>query len=277
MILASLFFALMASAVKFSGDMPLMQKVFFRNLFAFFVALFMMIKKGESFKGNSLPFLGLRAVLGLLGVILYFFAISNLVLADASILNNTSPFFVILFSFFFLKEPIKKIQVPTLLLAFLGAILVIKPQFNYTIIPSILGLASGMFAGGAYVVVRYLRKTDSPQTVVFYFSLMSILISLPFLLMGHYVSPTPMQWLGLIGVGFFATFAQFLITYAYRYAPAGELSIYNYMQILFTLLLGLAFWSEVPDLLSILGGALIVLAGYINYRFSPREKTKPIL
>src|SRR5699024_4356756 len=116
MLLAAFSFSLMETSVKLAVDLPLMQKVFVRNLFVFFVAMYIMFKNIESFKGNNLSFLTLRSVLGLLGVILYFFALSNLVLADASILNNTSPFFVIVFSFIFLKEPIKKMEIPILLL-----------------------------------------------------------------------------------------------------------------------------------------------------------------
>lgn len=271
-IFAAFFFSLMAASVKLAGEVPLMQKIFFRNFIAIFVALFMLKKSGESIRGNNLPFLTLRSVLGFLGVLCNFYAISNLYLADANILNNTNPFFVIVFSFIFLKEPIKKFQVPILGLAFLGAIFVIKPQFNYTIIPSITGLTSGMFAGGAYCVLRYLRDYDSPQTIVFYFAAISTLISFPFLVLGEYVAPTPIQWVGLLGAGICATIAQFLITNAYRYAPASELSIYNYTQILFTLLWGMLFWGEILDLLSIVGGVLIITAAYVNYRYTHQQK-----
>lgn len=271
MIIAALFFSLMSASVKLAGDLPLMQKVFFRNLVAFFVALFTLKRNGRSIKGNNLPFLTLRGILGYLGVVFNFYAISNLYLADASILNNTSPFFVIIFSFLFLREPIKKFQIPTLVLAFLGAILVIKPQFNYTFLSSTSGLASGMFAGGAYCVLRYLRDYDTPETIVFYFSAISMIITFPSLIFGKYITPTTIQWISLLGAGAFAAIAQFLITNAYRYAPAGQLSIYNYMQILFALLWGLLFWNETPDLFSIFGAIIIVGAAYINYRCTRQE------
>lgn len=272
MLIATLSFALMATTVKWTGNLPLMQKVFFRNAVALMVTLIISVKKGEPIKGHNRPFLLLRSILGFLGLLLYFFGLSNLYLADASILNNTSPFFVIVFSLFFLKEPIKKVQIPALILAFLGAGLVIKPQFNYSVIPSLLGLSSGMFAGGAYVVVRYLRKTDTPQTIIFYFSAVSVIISFPFLFMGHFIPPTPLQWVGLLAIGLFAAFGQFALTYAYGFAPAGELTIYKYAEILFTLMLGVILWSEVPDIFSMLGGVLIVGAGYLNYHYSQKEQ-----
>lgn len=269
-IIASLFFALMASFVKLTGDLPLMQKVLFRNLVAFIVALIILIKKGESLIGKNIPFLFLRSVFGYLGIILNFYAISKLYLADATILQNTNPFFIIIFSILFLNEPLKKYQVPTIILAFIGALLVIKPQFNYTIIPSISGLASGLFVGAAYVTVRHLNKTNSPETIVFYFSSFSVLMTLPFLFMGQYVTPSPAQWIGLICIGVFGAISQFFITNAYRYAPASEISIYNYFQIIFTVLLGL-LWKEIPDFLCLLGSILIIGAGYINYTFSNKK------
>jgi drug/metabolite transporter (DMT)-like permease len=271
-ILGVLFFALMNSSVKFLGDLPLMQKVFFRNLFAFITALILLIKHKQSLKGKNYTFLVLRSIFGYLGLILNFYAISKLYLADASILQNTNPFFVILFSLIFLKEPFRKHVIPTLFFAFLGAILVIKPQFNYSILPSMAGLGAGIMSGASYCTVRYLSKIESPQTIIFYFAGISTLITLPFLFIGQYIPPTPIQWMGLIFIGICGTVAQFFITNGYRYAPASELSIYNYTQILFTLLLGMIFWSEIPDLLSILGGVLIILAGYINYRNSRQEK-----
>jgi drug/metabolite transporter (DMT)-like permease len=271
MLISALFFALMASAVKWTEDLPLMQKIFFRDTIGFIVSVILIKKSRIPFKGNNVPFLILRSLIGFSAIVLYFYAISKLYLADASILENTNPFFIILFSFIFLKENIKKYQIATLVIGFLGALLVIKPQFNYTIVPSIMGLASGVFAGAAYTIVRYLSKTDYPQTIIFYFTATSLLITLPFLFMGHFIAPTLIQWIGLICIALSAATAQFLITNAYRYAPASELSIYNYTQILFALFLGMLFWSEIPDLLSLTGGVLIVLSGYINYRYS-RDK-----
>lgn len=170
----------------------------------------------------------------------------------------------------FLNERFRKHLFPTLIFAFLGAVLVIKPQFDYSVLPSIAGLLAGVFSGAAYVTVSFLSRTDSPQTIIFYFSGISSFITLPFLFMGQFLFPTPIQWVALFLIGILGTIGQFCITNGYRYAPASELSVYNYTQILFVLLLGMIFWSEIPDVLSFLGGALIVLAAYINYYYSTK-------
>src|SRR5690554_3642169 len=157
-ILGAVFFGFMNTCVKLAGDLPIMQKVFFRNFFALIFSFIILIKHGDPIKSRNIKFILIRSILGYLGIVTNVYAISRLILADANILQNTNPFFIIIFSVLFLREPLKKYHIPTLLIALLGAGLVIKPQFNYTIIPSLVGLAAGMFAGGAYTSVRYLSK-----------------------------------------------------------------------------------------------------------------------
>jgi len=264
-LLSALFFALMAATVKFLDNIPTPEKIFFRNLLGIFVAFYMIKKKNKSLLGNNKKLLILRSVLGLIGVAAYFYSLSKLPLADTVILNKISPFFVLILSFVFLKEKISKQQIISLIVAILGAAFVIKPEFNVEIIPYLIALASAFFAGSAYTVIRHLRNYDSTETIVFYFTLFSTLVMIPFMFFGGFVIPTLLELLGLILLGVFATTAQFLMTNAYRYAPAGELAIYTYTNIIFSTIIGLVIFFEVPDYLSIIGGLLIIGAGVINY------------
>ncbi|RKD32734.1 DMT family transporter [Thermohalobacter berrensis] len=270
-LLSALFFALMAATVKSLGNIPVYEKIFFRNLIGFIVATYIIIKNKKPILGNNRKFLFLRSFFGLMGVAAYFYALSNIALSDAVILNKMSPFFVMVLSAIFLGERIKKLQFVSLILALLGAGFVIRPEFNYTVIPALVALLSAFFAGSAYTTIRYLRHTDSPETIVFYFTVISTITMIPFMIFGGFAIPSPVELLKLISLGVFATTAQFLMTHAYRYAPAGELAIYTYMNIIFSTILGLIIWAEIPDFLSILGGTLIIMAGYLNYR---ANKTK---
>ena len=265
-LLSALFFALMAATVKYLGDMPVVEKIFFRNLFGVIIAFYLVKKKGRSLKGNNTKLLFLRSLTGLLGIAAYFYALSKIYLADAVILNKMSPFFVVILAAIFLKEKIKKPQFIALVLAISGAMMVIKPRFDYTVIPALVGLLSAFLAGCSYTIIRHLKETDYPETIVFYFTLISSLAMIPFMLAGQFVMPTGPQILALLGLGIFATTAQLLMTNAYHYAPAGELSIYTYSNIIFSTIIGLVIWGEIPDLLSILGGVAIIIAGIINYR-----------
>lgn len=265
-LLSALSFALMAATVKFLGDMPIPEKIFFRNLLGAAAVFYIIKKRGKSFKVNNKKFLALRLITGVLGMVSYYYALSEIHLSDAVILHKMAPFFVILFAAFFLGEKIKKPQYIALVLAIAGAIFVIKPRFDSSVIPSLIALGSALFSGISYTVIRYLKNSDSPQVIVFYFLAFLTIIMFPFMLSGYFVMPTPIEWIALILLGVFGTAGQLLMTNAYHFAPAGELSIYTYSNIIFSTFIGLVVWAEIPDYLSIIGGVLIIIAGIINYR-----------
>ena len=275
-LMSSLFFALMAAAVKFLGDIPTAEKIFFRNLIGVAAAFVIVKRRNETLVGNNVKLLILRSTFGLLGIAAYFYALSQIKLSDTVILNKMSPFFVVIFAALFLKEKITKKQIIALITAAAGAVFVIRPGFDSNIFPALIALLSSLFAGIAYTIVRELRKTDSAATVVFYFSLFSTLAVIPFMLRGNFVVPEGSEILALLGVGVFATTAQLFMTNAYRHAEAGELSIYTYANIVFSSLLGMLFFQEIPDLMTVIGGVLIITAGYINYRSKTALKERSL-
>ena len=155
MVLSGLCFALMGAAVKMAGDVPVTTKVFFRNLVTLGITGIVALNTRENPFGRT-PHARLlmgRSLCGLAGVLLYFLALSNLNLADASLLNKTSPFFVMVFAVVLLKEPFDRLIVPALIAAFAGALLVIKPSFDYELLPAVGGFFSGMFAALARLMV----------------------------------------------------------------------------------------------------------------------------
>ena len=274
-LISALAFAIMGAMVKLAGDIPLFEKVFYRNLLSLGMAYIMIKNKNVSFFGKkeNQKYLLSRSLLGLLGVILSFYAINYLVLSDASMLNKISPFFVTLFAVFFLKEKLTKIQIPVLIIVFSGALLIIKPQFNFSVVPSLAGFLSAMCAGATYTIIRFLRDREKASTIVFYFSFVSVVVMFP-LMMLNYQKPTMIQLLYLIGIGIFAGIAQFALTNAYRYAPASEVSIYDYTSIIFSGLIGFIVWSEVPDFLSIMGSVLIIGAAIFAFIYNGKRSLK---
>lgn len=274
MILSGVSFALMGAMVKLSGDVPIMTKVFFRNLVTMLITTAVAVRTGYNPLQSTphLKRLVLRSLFGLCGVGLYFLALTELNLAEASLLNKTSPFFVTVFAVFFLKEKFNRALIPALLLAFVGAILVIKPRLDITILPAVAGFGSGMFAGMAYTLVRSLKGKESPNKIIFYFSFISTLATLPFLFLFP-MSPDKGQWLALIGTGLFAAGGQYGLTFAYHHARASRISVFTYLHVLFSLVVGFMLWNERPDLLSILGGLLIVCGAVISHRATSRENS----
>jgi len=266
MTLSSLFFALTAASVKFSGNIPTMEKVFFRNIVGFIISGYLILKSGENFKGNNSKYLFYRSIFGFLGVVLHFYAISNLPLGDAVVLNQLSPFFVIILASIFLGEKIKKLQIPAIILAIIGVVFIAQPQFNYTILPALSGISSSVFAASAYTIIRHLRLSDSPNTIVFYFTGISTILTIPFMIFGDFIMPDLTTFISLLAVGIFAILAQYLMTTAYGYAEAGDLSIYSYGNTIFSILIGIILWTEIPNLLSSFGVIFILTGAYLNYR-----------
>ena len=155
-ILSAFFFACMNVSVRLAGDLPSVQKSFFRNLVAAFFAAIILIKNHTAPKVEKTQWgsLFLRCAFGTLGILCNFYAIDHLLVADASILNKLSPFFAIIFSFLLLKEKIKPAQAMCVILAFVGCLFVVKPGFeNAHLIPALIGVCGGLGAGIAYTMV----------------------------------------------------------------------------------------------------------------------------
>lgn len=270
-ILSAFCFAFMNLFVRLSGDLPSMQKCFFRNFVALFFALGVLLKKKQSlkWKKGNLKYLLLRSGLGTLGIVCNFYAIDHIPLADASILNKMSPFFVIIFSIFILKEKLKFFQAFAVTGAFIGAMCVIKPSFyNIDLFPSLLGFIGGMCAGFAYTMVRLLgQKGENGSFIVFFFSAFSCIATLPYLIFDFHTMSF-YQVLMLLGAGLSAAGGQFSITAAYYNAPAREISVYDYSQIIFATLLGLLFFGELPDFLSFIGYIIICSMAVLMFLYN---------
>lgn len=270
MLAAAVSFAMMFVMVKFSGDIPTVQKAFFRNIVAFIFAITLLRKNVEKIKLNKkvVKDLVLRSVFGLTSVICNFYAVDHLLLSDANMLTNTNPFFAILFSYFLLKEKIKPYQIVAISVAFIGALFVIKPSFQiFDFGDSLIGLCGGIFAGAAYVWLRKLGNNKIPATfVVAFFSGFSCIVILPFMIFS-YSHMTVNQLVILLVAGVFAGFGQFFITNAYYKAPAKEISVYMYTQIIFAAVLGFLFFDQRPDMYSIIGYLIIISMGaYIFFK-----------
>ena len=217
-ILAAFGFAFMNLFVKLAGDLPAIEKSFFRNLVAVFFAFTVMKKEKIPFtipKGTG-KYIFFRSLFGTIGIFANFYAIGKLYIADASMLNKLSPFFAIIFSYFLLKEKIKLYQFACVLTAFVGALFILRPGFDsVATFPAFIGLLGGMGAGLAYTNVRMATKLGARgPLIVFCFSVFSCVCAIPFIIFDH----QPLTWWQLVSLlmaGLSATLGQFSITAAY--------------------------------------------------------------
>jgi drug/metabolite transporter (DMT)-like permease len=263
-ILSALFFALMATTVKSVGHFPLVQKVFFRNFIGVILLSIYMIKDRSLLKINHKRLMFGRCAFGLIGVFLYYQSLSMLNLSEAVVINKLSPFFILILATVILKEKIRSLQVIAVVLALMGTIILVQPSPDMDIIPALIGLSGALAAASAYTIIRQLRLYDGPITIVFYFCLSSTLITLP-LMLPVFVMPSGIEFLRLCLIGIFALIAQLLMTNAYRYAPASQLSIYTYLNIVFSTVLGFILYHENIQLTFIIGASCIIGGGFLNF------------
>ena len=179
-IMAGFFFALMTFFVRMSGDLPTMQKAFFRNAVAAVAAVILLAKSDEGFKikKDSWKGLFLRSFFGTTGLICNFYAVDHLAIADANILNKLSPFFAIIMSYFVLKEKANKTEWMCVVTAFIGAVFVVKPSMNVQFFNAMIGVIGGFGAGVAYTFVRKLGKQgERGPVIVMCFSVFSCIVT----------------------------------------------------------------------------------------------------
>lgn len=278
-ILSAFFFACMNVSVRLAGNLPSVEKSFFRNLVAAVFAAVILCKDHTLPKVNKKYWgpLILRCVCGTMGILCNFYAIDHLLVADASILNKLSPFFAIIFSFLLLKEKISPTQAVCVALAFVGCLFVVKPVFhNAEFMSALIGVCGGLGAGIAYTMVRVLGTHGvKGPIIVFYFSVFSCLSVIPWMVF-HFTPMTVKQFAILMMAGLFAAGGQFTITAAYTYAPAGKISIFDYSQIIFATLLGFFLFGEVPDKYSFTGYALIILASFGTFIYNMKTASKKV-
>lgn len=271
---AALGFAMMSLFVKLAGDLPAFQKAFFRNFVALIFIFIMMLREKVSFipPKEHIPDLLGRSFFGTMGLLCNFYALGRLNLSDANMLNKLSPFFAIIFSIFLLKERPKFAQIIGVAVAFVGSLFIIKPGFdNPQVLPAVAGLLGGMGAGIAYTFVRRLgQKQENSRRIVFFFSAFSCILCLPFLIF-EYERMSGLQLIYLILAGTFACIGQLGITKAYICAPAREISVYDYTQVIFAAVLGFFVFGDIPDWLSVLGYLLIIGAGVAMFFYNKKR------
>ena len=273
-MLSSFAWAAMGIFVRLAGDVPSMHKSVFRTLVACLVAGVTLLagRTKVRLKKSDWPWMIFRSVAGTIGLLGNFYALDRMMVADANMLNKLAPFFTVIVSVFLLKEALKLPQVLCIVLAFVGTLFVIKPGMSAMPAgPAAIALLGGAGAGTAYSVVRLLQKRGIPGNfIVFFFSAFSCVVVLPWVI-PHYQPMEPWQLGYLLLAGALAAVGQFAVTAAYKFAPAREISIYDYSQIIFSTLLGVLFLNEIPDGWSFLGYGIIIGASVLMFIYNGKR------
>lgn len=272
MVLSALSFSLMQLLVKSTADiLPLFEQVFVRN----FIVILMMLYSLYRYRNLDKLYvkkevrgaLLLRSFCGFMGIVLFFNAMRNINLADAAALQKCSPFFVMLFSALILKEKLTMPKVLAISTAFVGVLMIVKPKFDSAVIPAVLALCSAMFSGMAYTMIAFMKNKVHSHVIIFYFSLLSCLLCIPFMI-SDWIRPTPYLMTVMLAIGILGGLGQTFLTSAYKLAVAGEVSVYNYSNIVFSAIAGFFLFGEVLDMFSVFGIMLIISSGVGVYLFN---------
>lgn len=242
--------------------------VFARNLVGCCLLLPVMLRPGGAGLRTAVFHRHLwRALTGLTAMYGFFYAIAKLPLSSAMVFTYSSPVFIPLVAWLFLKEPMTVRSWAAALVGLVGVLLVCKPDDGLLNHFALIGLGSSVLAATAFVTVRALGATEPATRVVFYFATLSTLVSaLPLLWAGRALT---VPELGLLfAVGLLATLSQLALTRAYALAPANRIGPVTYLAIVVAGLYAWALWGETPDLWAVAGTVLIIAASLLGLRRS---------
>jgi drug/metabolite transporter (DMT)-like permease len=274
MALGALFLSIVPLFVKLippERGIPTTEKLFMRGLVATLVLTAVLLSKRISFRPGNPALLTARCVFGTVAMLTFFLAVERMPLSEAVTINKLSPFFVLLLSGLFLGEKLGKVQMLAVVVAFAGVAVITRPGSIAITLPSVLAILSALFSGSAYTTLRALRKTDRPLVIVFWFSASATVFFLPFVIFSG-VMPDLRSLIFLFCIGISGAAGQLFMTSAYRYAPGGEVAIYGYLSVVFSMIMQTVFFDSIPDTAVLIGAGLILLGGWINYRAGHSSK-----
>lgn len=271
MMLSALGFALMSACVKYVSTygIPVFEIVAARALVSLILSYLDVKRKRISVWGNNKKLLLVRGTVGTMALICVYYSVTTLPLAEATILQYIHPVFTALLAFVFLRERIQFSTVICILLSLLGLYIMVAPTLSSHGIDTLplfsvsIALLGAFGSSVSYVVVRKLSQTEDSSVIIFYFPLVALPLSI--VLMGNnFVMPDLYLTGVLVLVGIFTQVGQLGLTKAMQTQAAGKASAYSYIQIVFSIILGLVLFQEMPSIWTCLGGTLIVAGALIN-------------
>lgn len=262
----------MAAIIKHVGeDVGTPMVVFLRSLFGLLVLLPLVARhRGALFTSSRPGTMAIRALAGLAAMYGFFYVIEHLPLAEATLVKLTTPFFMPLIAYFWLREHISPRNAVAIVVGFAGVLFILRPGAATFDPHALVGIAAAVLASIAMVAIRDMHEDEPPSRIVFQFALVSTLVSaVPLLWLWQ--TPDWHLWPWLIAMGVCGTAGQLLITNAFQIAPPGKLGPFNYTSVVFAALIGWLVWNESLFVTTVIGSVLIFVAGLINLYGASRK------
>lgn len=269
-VASSFFFALMAVFIRYSQEMAIFEQVVFRNLVISVLMFLLVVKEKrvhEMKVQDGKKEIFLRSLFGFIGMVCNFYAVKHLNIADATAIAKISPFFIMIFAALMLGEELEKHSILAILFSIVGMFMVVKPKFDGSMVPSLVALAGALSAAMAMIMLSSVGKKVRGEIIILYFGIFSTIACLPFLV-GNFIIPKGKDLANLLMIGVSAGFGQLFLTMGYKLGKASEISVYNFSQIIFSILMGYFLFNERTDFISLVGMAIIIISAYYNYKRS---------
>lgn len=257
MIFSAIAFSLMGSVVKYLSTFNVYQVVFFRALGTLFFTIPLVLKAKVPFFGTHKKWLIIRGITGVVSLTCFFKSLNYLSIGTAVSLRYTAPIFAAIFALIFLKEKIKPVQWLLFFIAFLGVLIIKGFGADVELIGLFFVIFSAIFLGIIFVVIRKIGNTEHPLVIINYFMLMAFLFG-GLMCLKYWEQPTLIEWILFISTGVFGYFGQLYMTKALQAEETNLVAPIKYLEVIFTIIIGMFWFGDVYNGWTILGIVLII-------------------
>jgi len=264
MIISALAFALLNVFVKNLNQFNVYQIVFFRSIGSLFFTIPFLVGKKIPFLGNQKGLLVARGVIGFIAMTLFFASLKHLSMGPAVSIRYISPIFAAVFAFLLLKEKIKHLQWLCFAIAFSGVLILKGFDSNISGIGLLYAILSAFFTGLVFIVIRKIGSNDHPIVVVNYFMIIAAFFG-GVLAISDWIDPSGFEWIMLLVLGVFGYFGQYYMTKAIQISEVNQVAPLKYIEVIFTMIIGVVWLDETYTLLSLLGILLILVGLILNF------------
>ena len=269
MVFSAFFFCLMTIFVKLAGnELQTIQIVFFRGVFTLLTTYYLIKKYKASIWGNFRGVLFLRGITGSIALFFVYESLQRISIPEATVIQYLYPIFTAIFGLFLLNEKLSRNIIVAIFFGLVGVYTIFEFPFilsNESILIEDLSIAliGACLTGAAYVLVRKASKLgESPYTIMFYFPLFSVLISLPFMF-STWTMPSILCWVYIFFVGVFTQLGQLFLTFGYKILPAGKAASTSYVQVPFSIIAGMILFNDSLTLHFVIGSVVIFFSIFL--------------
>ena len=276
MLVASVFFAGMAGLIRYgSQDLHPFQLAFLRSAFGILFMLPWLMKSGIGILRTSrIGLISVRGLTAASAMFAFFWALSVMPLAEAVALSFTAPFFVTVLAVIFLNEIVRARRWTAVAVGFLGAMIILRPDGGAVAWPALAVLFSALMMAGSIICIKKLSRTEPTNAIYLWMVIyLAPITFVPALFV--WKNPTWEQLGVAAGIGFAGTVGHLLVTRAFGLAETTALMPFDFARLIFSALVGYLFFSQQPDIWTVVGATIIAVAGiYIARREARAERTR---